>query len=111
EAYEQVLGRVVDAGRRWGQHAWMRAATRTRSAVLDEMLGRRADAERVVSEVAEEIGLSFNLEDQLAVIASNHRDDMVALAIWDRILPQWVSDQMHSDMQPIFGLRSAAICA
>jgi hypothetical protein len=72
--------------------------------------GCRADAERVVREIAAEVGLSFNLEDQIAIIAYNHKEYADALAIWERVLPQWKSDQ-QTDMQPVFGLRSAAICA
>jgi tetratricopeptide (TPR) repeat protein len=111
EAYEQVLARAIAAGRRWGSHAWMRAAARTRSAVLDETLDRREDAENAAKEIGEEIGMSLNLEDQLAVIAFNHKDYADALSIWERVLPEWNSDERFHDMQPVFGLRCAAICA
>lgn len=111
EAYELVLARAIAAGRRWGSHAWMRAAARTRSAVLDETLDRRNDAENAVNEIADEIGMSLNLEDQLAVIAFNRKDDSEALSIWERVLPQWNSDEQFHDMQPVFGLRCAGISA
>lgn len=111
EAYEQVLARAIAAGRRWGSHTWMRAAARTRSAVLDETLDRRADAENAVKEIADEIGASLNLEEQLAVIAFNRKDYADALAIWERILSKWDSDERFHDMQPVFGLRCAAISA
>ncbi len=108
---KQLLARVVATARRWGSHAWMRAATRARSALLDEMLNRRTDAETVVGEIAAEVGMSLNLEDQLAIIAFNHQEYANALAVWGRILPQWRPDQQHFDMQPVIGLRTAAICA
>lgn len=111
EAYEQVLARAIAAGRRWGSHAWMRAAARTRSAVLDETLDRRRDAENAVKEIGDEIGMSLNMEDQLAVIAFNRKDYADALSIWQRVLPQWNSDEQFHDMQPVFGLRCAAISA
>jgi len=48
----EVLAEALSAGRRWHQHPWMRAAARARSAVLDEMLDRRQNAEKVVIETA-----------------------------------------------------------
>lgn len=111
ETYEQTLVGAIEAGRRWDRHAWMRAATRTRSAILDEMLGRRSDAEAVVKVIGNEIGLSPNLEEQLASIAFNHKEYAEALNIWERVLPQWQSDIQFHDMQPVFALRYAAIAA
>jgi tetratricopeptide (TPR) repeat protein len=111
EAYERTLASAVEAGRRWGHPAWMRAATRTRSAILDEMLSRRLDAEAVLKEIADEIGLSPNLEEQLAIIAFNHKEYATALQVWERVLPQWQSDTQFHDMQPVFGLRYAAMAA
>lgn len=111
QEYEQVLCQAIDVARRWKNPAWMRAATRTRSSILDEMLGRRTDAEKAVTDVAREVGMSLNLEDQLAVIAFNHKDYASALSIWRRVLPHWRSDETFRDMQPVFALRYAAICA
>jgi tetratricopeptide (TPR) repeat protein len=111
EEYEQVLAYAIDAARRWRNPAWMRAAARTRSAVLDEMLDRPSDAEKTIEAVAREVGMSSNLEDQLAVIAFNRKDYPAALAIWQRVLPQWRSDETFHDLQPVFGLRCAAIAA
>lgn len=109
--YAQALAEALSAGRRWKHAAWMRGAARARSAVLDEMLGRREEAETLLADVAAEVGWSFSLEDQLAGIAFNYQDDARALEIWERILPRWTSDRLLHDSQPVFGTRHAAISA
>ena len=106
--YANALDEAVAAGRRWQHHPWMRAAARARSAVLDEMLGRREDAERHVVDIAAEIGTSLGLEDQLAF---NHQEDSRAIEIWQRILPTWKADGLLRDTQPLFGARHAAVAA
>jgi len=111
EEYVKVLENAFLAGRRWQHHPWMRAVTRTRSAILDEMLDRREDAEQVVTETIKEVGSSLNLEEQLAVIAFNRKEYGKALDIWQRVLPRWKSDRTVHDMQPFFGTRCAAIAA
>jgi tetratricopeptide (TPR) repeat protein len=111
EEYAEVLRDAVSAGRRWQHHPWMRAVTRILSAVLDEMLDRREDAEQIVIETIKEVGSSLNLEEQLAVIAFNHKEYGKALDIWQHVLPRWKSDSTVHDMQPYFGTRCAAIAA
>jgi len=114
ESYEdcaEALAEALSAGRRWHHHPWMRAAARARSAVLDEMLDRRQDAECVVIETAKEIGSSLNLDEQLAIIAFNHTEYDKALAIWQRVLPKWASDNTVHDTQPLYSTRYAAIAA
>jgi len=98
EEYVKVLENAFLAGRRWQHHPWMRAVTRTRSAILDEMLERREDAEQVVTETIKEVGSSLNLEEQLAVIAFNRKEYGKALDIWQRVLPRWKSDRTVHDM-------------
>jgi hypothetical protein len=114
ESYDEYARAVEDAlaaGRRWNHKPWMRAAARTLSALLDEMLHDSDKAAAVVSATAHEIGWSPNLEDQLALIAFNRHDDAAALAIWQRILPEWRSAHTVRDMQPILSARCAAIAA
>ena len=111
EEFARVLREALNAGRRWHHSAWMRAITRMLSAVLDEMLDCRLEAERVVTDTAQEIGWSLNLEEQLAVIASNRGEYAKALEIWERVLPKWRSDTKGEDPQPVFGTRNAAIAA
>jgi tetratricopeptide (TPR) repeat protein len=111
EDYAGALEDALSAGRRWGHHPWMRASARTLSAVLDEMLERREDAKRVVTSIAQEVGPSLNLDDQVASIAFNHKEYDVALAMWKRILPNWDADKRVGDLQPIFSMRWAAIAA
>jgi len=111
EEYERALEEALSAGRRWCHYPWMRAAARARSAILDEMLDRREDAEQVVTETASEVGTSLNLDEQLAGIAFNHKEYDKALDIWQRVLPQWKSDKTFHDTQPLFGTRCAAMAA
>jgi hypothetical protein len=111
EEYVKILEEALSAGRRWKHRPWMRAVARTQSGVLDEMLHRRDDAERVVTVTATEIGSSPNLDDQLASIAFNHREDGKALEIWQRILPKWKSDKALHDTQPLYAARHAAMAA
>jgi hypothetical protein len=109
--YADALDQALAAGRRWQHYPWMRAAARARSAVLDEMLGRREEAETLVVDVTAEIGTSLSLEDQLAGIAFNHQKNQEALEIWQRILPIWKADTRLRDAQPMFGARHAAVAA
>ena len=111
EEYAEVLQDALSAGRRWNHHPWTRAAARILSAVLDEMLDRRDNAEQVITETIDEVGSSLNLEEQLAVIAFNHKEYGKALNIWQRVLPKWKSDGTVHDMEPFFGTRRAAIAA
>ncbi len=111
EACNSVLVDCIDAGRRWGAAAWMRAAARTRSAILDELLGSPEAAGLALTQIAQEVGWSQNLEHQAAIIAFNHEQYDLAVGIWQRILPGWRSDELVHDIQPIFGLRWAAIAS
>ncbi|NQU61941.1 MAG: hypothetical protein HQ512_12490 [Rhodospirillales bacterium] len=111
EDYAEALEESLSAGQRWKHHPWTRAAARALSAILDEMLDRREDAEKIVTETAKAIGSSLNLDEQLAVIAFNHKEYDKALGIWQRVLPNWKSDKTVHDTQPLFGMRCAAIAA
>lgn len=111
KAYEELLAKAIAAGRRWAVPGWMRAAARVRAAVLDEMLDRESDAVRVIEEIAHEVGGSFHLEEQLALIAFNRGEYKTALAAWQRILPPGHNDNMCQDIQTMLGLRYAAISA
>ena len=111
EEYASALEEALSAGRRWQHHAWMRASARSLSAILDEMLDRREESELIVKTIAQEVGLSPNLEDQLATIAFNRKEYAVALEIWRRVLPGWDADELVYDMQPIFSTRCAAVAA
>jgi tetratricopeptide (TPR) repeat protein len=109
--YASALDEAIAAARRWQHIPWMRAAARARAAVLDEILERHDEARRVVTEMAREVGESPNLDDQLAIIEYNRKNYDAALQIWQRILPNWDSDERFHDMQPIFSTRCAAIAA
>jgi tetratricopeptide (TPR) repeat protein len=109
--YARAVEDALAAGRRWHHKPWMRAAARTLSAILDEMLQQSAKAEEVVKATAQEVGWSPNLEDQLALIAFNRNEDAKALEMWQRILPEWRSERLVHDMQPLLSTRCAAIAA
>ena len=94
DEFNRLLEQAIACGRRWGHAPWVRAATRTRSAVLDEMLKRPYAARDVVYETAEAMGWSDNLRDQLASIAFNNKDYGEALRIWREVLPQWKADEL-----------------
>ena len=109
--YANALEEALSAGRRWRHHPWMRASARTLSAILDEMLDRREDAQRIVTATAQEVGSSPNLDDQLAVIAFNRKEYVAALESWQRVLPRWDADKLVYDLQPVFSTRCAAVAA
>lgn len=111
EDYSDILKEAISAGHRWKHFPWMRAAARALSAVLDEMLDQREEAERIIIATAKEVGPSLNLDEQLAVIAFNHKEYAKALKIWQIVIPKWKSDKIFYDMQPVFGTRCAAIAA
>ncbi|WP_143195472.1 hypothetical protein [Archangium sp. Cb G35] len=110
EASVQILREALVAGRRWECRPWMQAVARSLSVILDERLGLRSEAEKVVADVVEEAGSSFGLNDQLAIIAFNRGDYSRALEIWRNVIPAWVVDEFY-DVQPVFSARSAAIAA
>lgn len=111
EDYKDALETAIAVGSQWMHHAWMRAATRALSAVLDELLDRNDEAERLIVSLQDDIGTSYSLDDQLATIFFHRKDFDRATEIWSAILPNWEADKVYNLLSPILSLRLAAISA
>lgn len=111
QRYADIMNDAIEAGRNWGSVSWVRAAARALSANYDECLGRHDSEMRILDEVQSECGSSASLDDQRAIVHYNKNDYREALKIWRRILPEWKSDELFHDRQPLYSTRHAAIAA
>jgi tetratricopeptide (TPR) repeat protein len=109
EAFCELLERILAAARRWRNALWCQSLARQLAITLDSNLNLRGEATEALDAVAAEWGDHVSLDDQRAVIASEHGDYAEALEIWRRTLGLWSWNNF--DLLPALSTRNAAVAA
>jgi hypothetical protein len=109
EIFCELLQKILDASRQWGNASWCRAVARQLAITFDNNLNQRDEAGRVLDAAAAEWGDAVTLRDQRATFAFERGDYTEALDIWRGVLDLWSGENF--DLQPAISTRNAAVSA
>lgn len=108
EVFCELLQRILDASRRWGNASWYQACARQLAITVGGNLNRRDEAIEVLDAAAAEWGDPATLQDQRATFAFEHGDYANALNVRGT-LDALAGDDV--DFQPATSTRNAAVSA